>query len=180
MDRRQKKTKYAIFNAFCELLRSKRYESITVGEIIEKADICRSTFYMHFETKDMLLKSLCSDIFDHIFEGDLCDYHESEPNIESKLAHILFHIKTCEIDIQGILSGESGELFTGYLKEHLRRLFTASIDEFNTSVPSDFLINHLIGSFCETICWWCKNKMVESPEVVAGYFMQTVETHSKT
>ena len=52
MDRRQQKTRGAIFVAFEELLRTKRAEQITVGEIIQRADVGRATFYAHFETKD--------------------------------------------------------------------------------------------------------------------------------
>ena len=71
MDRRQRKSRKAIFDAFTTLLRTKRYEQITVQDIIDAADISRSTFYAHFESKDRLLKAMCSDIFDHIFSGDL-------------------------------------------------------------------------------------------------------------
>ena len=37
MDRRQRKTREAIFNAFTELLSNKDFNQITVGEIIDKA-----------------------------------------------------------------------------------------------------------------------------------------------
>lgn len=92
MDRRQQKTRKAIFDALSELLESKRFENITVQEIIDTANIGRSTFYAHFETKDDLLKSMCTDIFHHIFtsglpqESDL-DYSEGSPNLELKLGH---------------------------------------------------------------------------------------------
>ena len=54
MDRRQRKTREAIFNAFITLLSKKNYNGITVGEIIEVANIGRATFYAHFETKAFL------------------------------------------------------------------------------------------------------------------------------
>ena len=57
MDRRQKKTRDAIFKAFIDLLSKKHYNQVTVGEIIERADVGRATFYAHFETKDYLLNS---------------------------------------------------------------------------------------------------------------------------
>lgn len=59
MERRRKKTRQAILAAFQELLAHKRYENIIVQEIIEAADVGRSTFYTHFETITAGLSGSC-------------------------------------------------------------------------------------------------------------------------
>ncbi|MBR7132172.1 MAG: TetR/AcrR family transcriptional regulator [Clostridia bacterium] len=177
MDRRQKKTRDAIFKAFGHLLEGKKYEHITVQEIIDEADIGRSTFYAHFETKDTLLKEMCSDIFDHIFSDKICEYSAEKNDLETKLAHILWHLQNNNFNIYGLLSSQSGDLFLQYLKEQLAILFKMYLSDFHTDTPEDFLLYHLIGSFAEAIKWWVNNKMQHSPEQIAKYFMAVTETH---
>ena len=67
-DRRITKTRKAIYSAFLQLLNQKGYETITVQEIIDLADVGRSTFYSHYESKELLLDELCQKLFHHLFE----------------------------------------------------------------------------------------------------------------
>lgn len=48
MDRRVKKTKRAIFEAFLTMVKDKPVHKISVSELAERADINRKTFYLHF------------------------------------------------------------------------------------------------------------------------------------
>ena len=66
-DRRITKTRKAIYTAFLQLLNQEDYESITVQEIIDLADVGRSTFYSHYESKELLLDELCQYLFHHLF-----------------------------------------------------------------------------------------------------------------
>ena len=54
-DRRTRKTRQLLRDALLALLKEKRYEEISVQDIIERADVARSTFYMHYMDKDDLL-----------------------------------------------------------------------------------------------------------------------------
>lgn len=172
MDRRQRKSREAILRAFSSLLSRKRYEQITVQDIIDAADVGRSTFYAHFETKDMLLQAMCSDIFDHIFAGELCSYPEQSPALSSRLAHILWHLQEHRSDVLGIMASESSILFLSFFRERLHTLFAMHLSEFSQDVPSDFLLNHLVGSLMDAVRWWVENGMTQSPETIATYYLQ--------
>ncbi len=116
MDRRVKKTKAAIYAAFEELLSLKKYENITVQDIIDRADIGRSTFYAHFETKDDLLKALLQELFSHVLKDhshaeDSHDFSSEDNTLKNYLVHILYHLKDDSIRYSRLLNCESSEIF---------------------------------------------------------------------
>lgn len=177
LDRRQKKTRAAVFQALRTLMEQKQYSAITVQEIIDEANIGRSTFYAHFETKDDLLQCLCSDIFHHVFT-DLLPQEEAaldSKNLELKLGHILYHLKENQVNIRGILAADGDGQFIAYFKQYLSGLFCRYTALFAKEVPEEFLIHHLTGSFSETVKWWAARNMEPEPETVAHYFMQVIK-----
>ena len=174
MDRRQMKTQRAILTAFRNLLSKKRYDRITVQEIIDEADVGRSTFYAHFETKELLLDALCSELFDHIFEKDPCPWAGRDSDIEGKLSHILWHIRDSNSGVSGILLSDSGDIFMTYFRAHLKNVFKDFSETLSTTVPRDFLLNHLVSAFAEAVRWWLREGMKTSPEEMAKYYLATV------
>ena len=179
MDRRQKKTREAIFNAFTELLSKKHYNQITVGEIIEKADVGRATFYAHFETKDFLLKALCEELFCHIFDAteEGGEKHRHIFNCDapsSVILHLLQHLQKNDNKILDLLACENNELFLQYFKENLKELIKKSPlvfeSEKSKDLPDNYWSNHISVTFVETIRWWSENGMKESPQTIAEYF----------
>lgn len=55
MDRRVRKTQSAIYSAFVSLIVERGYDAISVQQVIDEADVGRTTFYAHFKSKDDLL-----------------------------------------------------------------------------------------------------------------------------
>lgn len=184
MDRRQKKTRDAIFGAFTALLAEKHYSHITVQDIIDAADIGRTTFYAHFETKDFLLKELCEELFAHIIDTamglphghhhDFCD-----SRTDSVFLHLLKHLQENDLHILELLSGENNEIFLRYFKDDLGKLvlsqYAADGRLDGNRLPTDFLVDHICASFVETVRWWLSRGMRETPETVTAYFLATVE-----
>ncbi|MCI6012369.1 MAG: TetR/AcrR family transcriptional regulator [Firmicutes bacterium] len=194
MDRRQKKTREAVFNAFERLLERRNYDSITVQEIIDEADIGRSTFYAHFETKDALLQAMCTDIFDHVFSPDLTkeathDFSASSPGLEPRLTHILYHLQEKRPMLQGLLTEAAGGHFMKYFRLYLSEMFTgylsmgsdtsdgAAFNDAPVSCPKDFLLHHAVTAFAETVRWWLCGESCNaaySPEEVAEFYLSVM------
>ncbi|MBE6563262.1 MAG: TetR/AcrR family transcriptional regulator [Ruminococcaceae bacterium] len=183
MDRRQRKTREAIFEAFTELLSKKRFSRITVGEIIEKADVGRATFYAHFETKDHLLKAFCEELFCHVIdkaENGGADHRHifSCDEKGSVFYHLFLHIQKNDNNIRALFSCPDNELFLSYFKNDLKKLAEVNLHLFEGAkkekLPRDFFINHISSSFVETVKWWVDGGMRESAEAVAEYFYLAV------
>ena len=183
MDRRQRKTREAIFKAFTQLLSSKDFNQITVGEIIERADVGRATFYAHFETKDFLLKELCEELFCHLFDsmkqGGNHHRHIFDCDAPSSVfLHLFQHLQKNDNNILELLSGSNNELFLRYFKDNLRQLVENQLATFDTQksaqLPESFRVNHIVSTFVETARWWVDNGMKESPETITEYFFLTV------
>ena len=183
MDRRQRKTRQAIFAALTALLSEKEFGKITVEEIIRWADVGRATFYAHFETKDDLLKELCAELFCHIL--DAARHEESgHQHIfsceapDSVFLHLLQHLKKNDNHILELLSGQNNELFLQYFKSNLRQLAASQLPLFaprkSEKLPEDFWIDHIAAVFVETVRWWVAGGLQERAETVAEYFFLAV------
>lgn len=177
MDRRQRKSREAIFAAFISLLAHKKYTDITVQDIIDRADVGRTTFYAHFVTKDALLEELCTELFDHVVSDhdeaeETHDFSGEENDTESIITHILYHLRDNQKNMIGIFSGESGDMFFRFFKQYLIKIFEIELKSElkKVDVPDDYLYHHISCSFVETLRWWMQNGMKQTPEEVERGF----------
>ena len=160
MDRRQRKTRESIYFAFTNLLSKKEFNKITVGEIIEKADVGRATFYSHFETKDYLLKEFCEELFCHLFDSESKTGQDHKHIFQcnftgSIFLHLFQHLKKNDNNILTLLASENNELFLRYFRKNLLILLKRHPQLFSfeksKDVPEDFLQNHIVSTFVETV-----------------------------
>lgn len=165
MDRREKRTYRAVYDAFAELLQEKPYSMITVQEIIQRADVGRSTFYSHFGTKDELLEQMCENIFRHIFaaEKKSCD-------LRHVLTQLFFQLRDCRAIVTGMVNGESRHVFLAYLAAHLNRVMEEHIPG-DTGIEPSYLLDQAVHGIARTAVWWVKEDMKTEPEKLAEMYM---------
>ena len=182
MDRRQIKTRAAIFGAFGRLLQNNHFHNITVKQIIDEANIGRSTFYAHFETKEALLQAMCSNIFDHIISEEFStekshDFSDSNNELHEVLAHILYHLKDEKDEITRLLLTDSESLFLNYFRECVKEIFTkyaSDTSEKIADIPNSFRVDFLTASFIESVRWWIAGDMENTPEEIAAFYIKLI------
>ncbi len=176
MDRRRRKTRAAIFSAFEGLLAERSYASITVRDIIERADVGRTTFYDNFETKDDLLRELCEELFDHVtsMAGERAHRDGQEgAGAPSVFLHLLQHLIEDSDNVLRLLAGESGGVFTRYFTDSLEELVSPRVSRAwaaEQDIPVDYLVDLAAGSFVEMVQWWVRGGLKQSPEELDRWY----------
>lgn len=183
MDRRQRKTRKAIFQAFSSLLARNRYNRISVQDIIDEADVGRTTFYAHFQTKEDLLNQMCEDIFSHVFssvgEREATHDFSSQPTtLSNELTHLLYHLKEQGQDLSNLFSGESGDIFLKHFKEQLMQAFDGMKELFPKNVPKEYAEAFYVTSFAELVSIWIKKGFKEAPETIGNYYFKLIRSNA--
>ena len=175
-DRRITKTRKAIYAAFLQLLNQKNFETITVQEIIDLADVGRSTFYSHYESKELLLDELCRYLFHHLFE------REENINIEAYLTHIFLHFKKNQDHVTSLLFSKNDYFLRQLQKELEHHVYPMVAEDLQVSypnIPSSFLKHFVVTNFIETLTWWLKKGKSYKEDQVVRFYLDVMEMKSE-
>lgn len=112
VDRRIQKTKKLLSDAFIFLILEKGYEAVTIQNIIDKANVGRSTFYAHFESKEQLLFSGHQHLSDALL-GSMNE--ESKDGIDFLM--LFNHAKDNFQIAKAMLGKKGGDLIIGHIED---------------------------------------------------------------
>lgn len=175
-DRRITKTRKAIYTAFLQLLNQEDYESITVQKIIDLADVGRSTFYSHYESKELLLDELCRYLFHHLFE------REKNISTEAYLSHIFSHFKKNQDHVTSLLFSKNDYFLRQLQKElehHVYPMVAEDLQVAYPNIPASYLKHFVVTNFIETLTWWLKKGKSYKEDQVVRFYLDVMEMNSK-
>ena len=176
-DRRTQRTQQTLFDALIDLLKVKHYDAISVKDIIEKANVGRSTFYAHYQTKDDLLKSGFERVLDMLLEQVVFDGAARILTLDS--APLFRHAQSHAELYRTLAWGTGFEVITtqgqASLGEKFRQRFSLLVSsDRQPTVPLSALSYSLSGSLLILLKWWLENGMPCTPETMDGIFQQLV------
>lgn len=169
-DRRVQRTRRLLHKALMSLILEKKYESITVQEILDRADVGRSTFYMHFRDKDELLFSGFQylETFLESAEGA-----STTPPGKSYERIIRFSLPMFEHAqeyrrINRALLGSSAEavvrrrihsVLAGIVSRELKlELELQGRRRADITIPAELLTHFLVSAYVSVMTWWLNSK----------------------
>jgi len=173
-DRHSQRTYHLVSTAMMALLLEKRYDAITVQDILDRADIGRSTFYAHYYDKEDVLASITEQMLDE-FSRRMQQSEAGQgllPGLE-----LFRHVQEVHPNIQVLLRGQSGEVLLKTVQTLLSKnieqtLASAFAGKRSPSVPLAVVSQHLAGAFLNLLKWWLEAEMPYSPERMDEMFQQ--------
>ena len=176
-DRRSKRTHKLLNDALLTLLSEKRYELITVEDIIRRADVGRSTFYAHYQDKEDLLISSFEHMLD-VMSQQLNHATPGDPRLLPAL-ELFQHVQSHQYLYTAIVGGRGLELLSRQGQSYFSRsiaqqLKTVAADSHTSIVPAAIIADYVASSFLTLLKWWLDNNLPYSPERMAEMFQQLV------
>lgn len=160
-DRRVRRTRKLLRDALVALVAERGYERVTVQDVLDRADVGRSTFYAHFTDKDALFASCFDDL-----RETLRRHLEQTP--ADPLNSIFEHADTNR-EIYRAACGRRGETVLGrQLRPMLIDLLTEHLTSVGTRMPVDVMAEYHASALTGVVVWWVREDFPYGPEHMAG------------
>lgn len=176
-DPRVQRTRDALGDALIALLREKPFASITVQDVLDRADVGRATFYAHFRDKDDLFLSDAEEFFEAIStalsqHGDRSDRVAPVREFFAHVAHV------GPLYAAMVASGKMHDL-NELARGHFARGIERRMAELprGRAIPSErraALAHAHAGALMSLLSFWLDREMSQSPEKMDDLFHDMV------
>lgn len=165
-DRRVQRTRNLLHEALLDLMIEKGYDAITIQDIIDRANVGRSTFYTHFPDKEQLLLSSIGQLREFLKEQRTLRTAPVEPG-EVRFGFslpMLQHVQSHKRIYRATVGKQSG----GLILHHMQRMLTELVrDEVEAMMPNpgalpippEIATDFVVNTFLSLLTWWMDRNM---------------------
>jgi AcrR family transcriptional regulator len=176
-DRRIARTQQLLSSALMELVVERGYNEITIQDIVDRADVSRATFYLHYRDKDELLFASMEKIYDGLV-NDHKDWEHpdfSAPLDEDVLCEAGDYEHVAEYaDFYRAMLSKNGSVgfvlrVMSYLAQVMQPVLEKQAEQegVEPKVPVDLIAAFWAGAEIGVMKWWLENDLKYTPEEMA-------------
>lgn len=163
IDRRVNRTRSQLQRALLSLISEKSYESITVEEICEAADVGRSTFYAHYTGKDELKRSGIDDHLRRLLVKHQLGAKDRSGGAADRrfgFSLAMFEHARDHKELYRALAGNRGgtialgsirHLLSDFIRNELR---LAEREDAADAIPREVAVQYAVGAYMALLTWW--------------------------
>jgi AcrR family transcriptional regulator len=172
-DRRSERTQRLLANALMALLLERRYADLTVQDILDQANIGRSTFYAHYWDKDDLLTSSVEGMVLALSRQMEQTPGELLPSLE-----LFQHVQAHYHHYQALVRGQGIELVLRTLRIQLCAQVEPQLRALHPpplpAIAITVMAQGIVGTLLALLQWWLETEMSLRPEQLDRYFRQLI------
>jgi len=175
-DRRVRRTRRILGDALVALILEKNYERITVQDILDRADVGRSTFYAHYRDKEALLLAGFDDMGEQL-RRDLAGTDPGAPLDPTSPVGAIFEHAYRNRRVFRAMCGRQGgsvvqrhlhRLVGDLLRAHLRPHLAAAGSDLPADVVAEFATSAALG----LLTWWVNRGYPHGPGRLAEMYQR--------
>ena len=169
-DRRVERTRGIMSEALMALIIEKGYEKTTVQDIIDRANVGRSTFYAHFLDKDALLRSGFDNLRDALSKrgvGGKGGWDVALDLFQHAQSHYPLYKAMVGKHSWDLIQQYAHKFLFNLIREYLKQKMSA---KKKTPVPLDLVAHYIVSSFLALLTWWLDHSMPYTAEQMTEMF----------
>ena len=176
-DRRVQRTRELLQKALIELISERGYDAITIQDIVDRANVGRTTFYLHYRSKDELFMSCHEAIVSEFRIGPLHPLSREEllsPEAPPGMTSAYRHLEDARARLYQLFQGKDSLLILRRIRDwsaqEIESSLRAAFAEADSTIPFDVLANYLAGAQIALVQWWLEKRQPHTPENLAQTF----------
>lgn len=164
LDRRVRHTRDVLGDAMIELIQEKPFSEITVQQVLDRAEIGRTTFYTHYRDKDDLFLSDVDEFFETM--STLLIRRNDKSNRVAPVCELFAHISEAR-KVYAALAA-SGKLYDilelgqGHFARAIEQRLAGRLPA--STLSSTAIAQGYAGALLSMMSWWVADGMRISPE----------------
>jgi AcrR family transcriptional regulator len=177
-DRRIERTRQLLREALVSLIRERGFETLTVQDILDRANVGRATFYSHFENKDDLLVSGFEELRASL-KGRQRDAFTRGRTLEERLLgfsrDVFAQTHEYRDAFKAMVGRRSGAIVQRLLHKLVVELVREDVKRMDVRVEgstahAEALVHFIAGALVGVLMWWLDGRMRLSIDDVDAHF----------